>query len=81
MKRLFTVPSGRRVRITSKLIRWIDDDGTEQEMARDATWTATTTEHYWKHVDVERRLLINQTLGFKVDEGIWQVDTDCYVVG
>jgi hypothetical protein len=79
--RLFTVPNGRRVRVTSRLIRWIDDDGVEHEVARDATWTATTTEHYWKHKGVERRLLIDHTLPFHKDSGIWQRNTECYVVG
>jgi hypothetical protein len=79
--RLFTVPNGRRVRVTSRLIRWIDDDGVEHEVARDATWTATTTEHYWKHKGVERRLLIDHTFDSQTADGIWQADTDCHVVG
>lgn len=85
MPRLFEVPDGRRVRITSKRIRYADTDVDPpviRTLLREVTWTGTTTEHKWTFEGVERRLIVQHTLDCEgLEDGIWQRDVECWVVG
>lgn len=75
--RLFSVPPGRRVRITSKLIRWIEHQS-EQTVAEGITWEGTTTNRYCFYKGAERRLIIRHTIPWPA--GIWQKDTNCEII-
>ena len=79
--RLFDVSSGRRVMITSDRIRWADDFGEVTELGRQVTWSGMTTVHYWTFEQVERRLIVNHTLEWHREDGVWQRDVDCLVIG
>lgn len=79
------MPNGHRVRLESETLRWVDMDAEgnliEKLLGENIIYTATTTEHYWEHEGVKRRLLIDHTLEFYEEHGIWQIDKLCYVVG
>lgn len=85
MTRLFDVPSGRRVRVTSKRVRYaevVDGERVVRTLLEDYTWTGTTTGHYWIFEGVERRLITDHDIECgKLETDIWQRDVDCYVVG
>jgi hypothetical protein len=79
--RLFAVPAGRRVRITSRQIYWKEHDEVKV-LAEKITWSGTTTGDYWVSVDgVERRLITDHSLGFHENSGVWQRDIECEVIG
>ena len=73
------------MRLESKALRWVDTDDKgnviEKLLAENVIYIATTTEHYWEHGGIIRRLLIDHTLEFYKDDGIWQIDKLCYVIG
>lgn len=83
---LFDVPDERRVRITSKQIRYADCDEQGQPVIKillqETTWTGTTTSHYWIFEEVERRLIVNHTIECEyLEDGIWQRNCECHVIG
>lgn len=70
----------------SEILRWldVDDQGniTETVLGENVIYRATTTEQYKQfHDGLWRRFLIDHTLEFYQEDGIWQVDKICYVVG
>lgn len=76
--RLFEVPSQTRVKITSKLIRWVEH-GSEQVVGEMIVWEGITTGSYFHFKSQRRRLLVNHTID--IDEfGIWQADCECEVI-
>lgn len=72
--KLFAVPDGKRVRITSKLIRFVEHRQ-EQVVAEDVTFEAVTTNKYFFYKNAHRRLLVNHNVSFWKEYGIWQRDT------
>ena len=50
-------------------------------VAQDVTWEGVATGAYWTCDGVERRLVVDHTLGVYPDSGVWQRDVECYVVG
>lgn len=76
--RLFKVKVGERVRVTSKLIRWVKHQS-EQVIGEDVTWEGTTTDRYFYYKGALRRLLVDHTVDF-AEYGIWQKDTNCEVI-
>ena len=78
--RLFAVPSGRRVRITSRQIYWKEREEV-QVLAEEITWSGKTTGDYWFCDGVERRLITEHSLGFHENSGVWQRDIECEVIG
>lgn len=77
---LFDVAAGKRVRITSRLIRWIER-GVVSTLAENVTWEGTTTDRYFFYKGARRRLLVDHTAGFWQEYGIWQRDTTCEIIG
>lgn len=78
--RLFKVPIHKRVRLTSKIIRWKISDKVEEEIAKNVTWEGTTTDRYKVYDGKLRRLIIKPSVDFFRSKEIWQVDTDCEVL-
>lgn len=76
--RLFDVPAGKYVRITSKLIRWVEN-GIEQTISEGVTWTGVTTDRYFYYKGASRRLLINHSINWP-EFGIWQIDTEVEII-
>lgn len=76
--RLFQIPTGARVRLTSKLVRWVEHQS-EQKIAENVTWEGTTTDKYFYYRGAERRLIVDHTIDFP-EYGIWQRDTECEVI-
>lgn len=76
--RLFEIPPGQRVRVTSKLIRWVEHQS-EQILGENITWEGTTTDRYCYYKAAERRLLIQHTVDWP-EFGIWQKDCECEIV-
>lgn len=72
--RLFTIPEGQRVRVTSRLIRWVEH-GSESRVAEDVTWEGTTTNRYFYYKGYRRRLIIDHTLNWP-EYGVWQKDIE-----
>lgn len=77
---LFDVPAGKRVRITSRLIRWVER-GSVRTIAENITWEGTTTDRYFFYKGAQRRLLVDHTAGFWQEYGIWQRNARCDIVG
>ena len=78
---LFAVPTGRRVSVTSRTIRWSENRRQESEVvAENVTWTGRTTGAYWFHDGVNRRLVVEHTLGVHGEAGVWQRDIECSVL-
>ncbi len=77
--RLFAVPSGTRVRITSRLIRWAEGSA-EISIAENIVWEGTTTDRYYYYKGARRRLIVNHTVNWP-ELGIWQKDCDCETIG
>ena len=78
--RLFDVGNGKQVRLTSGTVRWAELGGEIQMLGREVTWEGWTTGSWWLAFGVERRLLIDHTLEWHRDSGIWQRDIDCEVI-
>jgi len=78
---LFQVGNGKRVKLTSGTIRWAALGAETQTLLKMTTWTGTTTGSYWIYEGVERRLLIDHTLGVYPESGVWQRDVECFLVG
>lgn len=76
--RLFLVPDGKKVRITSKLIRWIEH-GTEHTVVENTTWTGITTKHYYPFKGHRRRMIMHHSVGWP-EVCIWQKDVECEVL-
>jgi hypothetical protein len=76
---LFDVPSGRQVRVTSKKLRWVECDS-DETVAENLTWTGRTTNHYFVHGGVRRRLIVDVSFNDYGDY-IWQRNIECFVVG
>lgn len=76
--RLFDVPAQTRVRVVSKVIRWVER-GSEQIVGQELTWEGTTTDSYYYFKGCRRRLLINHTIGVN-EFGIWQADVECEII-
>lgn len=76
--RLFLVPPGKRVRLTSKLIRWVEHQ-TEKTVEDDITWEGTVTDRYFYYKGAQRRLLVRHTINWP-EYGIWQKDCECEVI-
>jgi hypothetical protein len=76
--RLFDVSAGQSVRITSKLIRWVEH-ASEQLIGEDVTWTGIATDRYVFYKGCVRRMLVNHTIPFD-EYAIWQRDCECEVV-
>jgi hypothetical protein len=79
MSKLFEVPSGTRVRMTSKLIRW-REQGADLKVGEGVTWEGTTTGCYEEFQGERRRLVIAHTIPLWRGTGIWQTDCECEVV-
>jgi len=82
---LFDVPTGRRVMVTSKKLRWVETES-EKTVATDITWIGTTTDHYFTHGGVKRRLIVDHTFrdypeGLSDSTMLWQRNIECFVVG
>lgn len=77
--RLFDVPGGIRVRITSALIRWVDV-GDELKVAENLTWEGTTTDEYFTFREIKRRLIVNHSIPMFKGHGTWQRDCECELV-
>lgn len=77
--RLFQVPDKTRVRFTSKLIRWVEHRY-QRTVAEDVTWEGTTTDRYFYYKGERRRLIVNHTVDFWDEYGIWQRDTECEII-
>jgi hypothetical protein len=75
--KLFTVPNGRRVRLTSGTLRWAALGEPVALVGEQVMWEGCTTGSYWVYEGVERRLLIEHTITPYEDSGIWQRDTEC----
>jgi hypothetical protein len=75
-KKLFDVPNGVRVRIKSKLIKWIEGRK-ETIIGSDLYYEAETTNRFEYYKGKRRRLLVNHNLDFWYRYGIWQIDTTC----
>lgn len=76
---LFDVPPNCRVKLTAKLIRWVDHRA-EHNLGEHITFEATTTDRYFTYKGARRRLLIDHTLNYVKEYGIWQKNTDCEVI-
>lgn len=76
--RLFQIPTGARVRLTSKLVRWVEHQS-EQKIAENVTWEGTTTDKYFYYKGAERRLIVDHTIEF-AEYGVWQRDTEAIVI-
>jgi hypothetical protein len=76
--RLFQIPEGQRVRITSKLIRWVEY-GSEQLVGDETTWEGTTTDRYFFYKGFKRRLIVDHTVEWD-EYGIWQKDTEAVTI-
>lgn len=72
--KLFTIPSGRRVRIKGT-IRWIEHQ-TERLIAEEGVFEATTTNRYQFFRGVRRRMLINHNIPRWQRECVWQSDKE-----
>lgn len=72
---LFQIPAGRRVRISSRLIRWLQH-GIEHTIAEDVTWEGTTTSRYFVYKGELRRLIIDHTVSCWPEYGVWQKETE-----
>lgn len=77
--RLFAVPPGARVRITSRLVRWVEGSA-EIDIAQDITWEGTTTDRYYYYKGARRRLIVKHTMMNWPELGIWQRDCECEIV-
>jgi hypothetical protein len=53
----------------------------DELVGEDVTWEGVATGAYWMHEGVERRLVVDHTLGKYSEDGVWQRDCECYVVG
>lgn len=67
--------------LTSGTLRWAETKEEVELLGENVTWFGTTTNHYWLHGDVERRLLVDHTLGIHNDSGVWQRNIKCRVIG
>lgn len=76
---LFDVPDDTRVRVTSKLIRWVEH-GKELIVAENVTWEGTTTDCFEEFRGEKRRLIIDHTIIPWAGHGTWQLDTECEVM-
>ena len=76
--RLFDVPAGRCVRITSKLIRWVEHSS-EQLLGENVEWMGITTDRYMFYKGCMRRMLVNHTVDWP-EYAIWQRNVDCEIV-
>ena len=76
--RLFQVSDGQRVRLTSKLIRWVEHHSI-RKVGVGVTWEGTTTDKYFFYKGEKRRLLVDHTVNWP-EYGIWQKDTECEII-
>ena len=76
--RLFDVANGRRVRITSRLVQWIEGSA-EFQVAENLSWEGVTTDRYFFYKGARRRLLVNHTVPWP-EYGIWQRDCECEIL-
>ena len=85
MMRLFEVPTGRKVRITSERIRYadvVDGERVIKTLSGQQTWTGITSGHYWMFEGVQRRLITDHSIECEyLVDGVWQRDCECYVIG
>lgn len=77
---LFEVEAGRRVRLTSKTIRW-SEHSSVLAVADNLTWEGTTTDRYFFYKGARRRLLVDHTIEAWDEYGVWQRDTTCEIIG
>lgn len=75
---VFDVPANVRIRLTSKMIRWVERTS-EKVVVENITWEGTTTDEYIFFKKVRRRLIVNHTVD-SLSEGIWQSNTECEIV-
>lgn len=66
------------MRITSKLIRWVEHQS-ERKIAEDVTWEGTTTDKYFHYKGAERRLIVEHTIDWP-EYGVWQADKEVEVI-
>ena len=78
---LFDVPDWKRVRITTERIRWAALGGEITLLGENVTWEGTTTGSRKYLGKARRRLIIEHTLEFYVENGVWQRDIECEVIG
>jgi len=76
--RLFDVAADKRVRITSKLIRW-RECGEDMKVGENVTWEGTTTDYYEVFRGERRRLITDHTIALWRGTGIFQTDCECEV--
>ncbi len=76
--RLSLVPAGSRVRIVSKLIRWVEHSA-EQRLADDVTWEGTVTDKTYFYKGHKRWLIVDHTIDWP-EYGVWQKDTEVDVI-
>jgi hypothetical protein len=77
--KLFDAPNRCRVKLTSKLVRWIDHHK-EHVVAENVQFEADTTGKYFYYKGARRRLLINHSVTFWPEYGIWARDTHVEIV-
>jgi hypothetical protein len=77
--RLFEVEGDKRVRVTSKLIRWVER-GEDMLIAQNLTWEGTTTNCYEIFRGEKRRLIVCHSIPLWSGTGTWQTDCECEVV-
>lgn len=77
--RLFKVESGRRVRVVSRLIRWVEH-GSECKISENTVWEGTTTDRYYYYKQAQRRLLVNHDIEGWTEYGVWQRDTEVELI-
>ena len=79
MPRLFDVDDNVRIRITSKVVRWVDR-GQDMHDAENVTWEGLTTGCYDTMRGERRRLIICHTIPKWAGEGTYQSNCDCIVL-
>ena len=79
MPRLFKIPNNVRVRITSKLVRWLEC-GELVTIDENVTWEGLTTSDYETFLGERRRLIICHTIPRWSGTGTYQTDCDCVIL-
>lgn len=77
---LFEIPAGTRVRVISNTIRLQATMDYEKTVAENVTWEGTVTDTYAVFKGLERRLLINPSIDFWFDSGVWLQNVECEVL-
>lgn len=76
---LFDVPTGKRVRIASKRVVWVERT-VHKDVALDVTWEGVTTDAFITFKGVRRRLIIDHNIQHWLSEGLWQSNCECEIM-